>query len=182
NPEAFGGLALFAHDRVATVRLNIRQPLRLRRALETATIALVQRARDRQEILAGIAVFGKGKRRIVYLAVARVDRARQPFHLGARVVDDPFGKNVVSAEAHRLGQRVADRKGASLHDDERARRVRASELERDALPVARKHTELPALRDDGCERVLPNGRSQSEVDEATVGSNVAKLLAQARFT
>ena len=160
---------LLRDELVAPDLREVRQPLRFLGGDPALAVDLGNALRDRHEILAGIAVFGEGIRRVEELTIASIYRASERVELSAGIVDDPFNENVITGEPHRTGEGRASRHRAPLHDDEGSRRVRAPKLQRDPVAVVRRLavsiTFPQDLRHDG----VPDGRRDAKVDESRDG-------------
>ncbi len=166
DAEAARGTLLLRDDLVARERREVGQPLGFAGAAPALAVAIANSPRDRQEVVAGIALLGERIGGIEELAIARVDGASERVELPAGVVDDPFDEDVVTAKAHRVGECRTDRHRAALHHDERSGRVCAAELQRNAQPVARPFAESFAFAQNLCDCCVPDRRRQAQVDEA----------------
>ena len=132
DAEAFGGAPLLGDQLVAAESGKIRKPFRFRCIDPALAVTVFDALGDRNQILAGVAIFRKRIAGIEERAVAGIDRTPERVELAARIVDDPLDVDVVAAETHRVGQRRADGHRPPLHDDQRSGRIGTAELQRDA--------------------------------------------------
>ncbi len=158
HAESAGGALLLLDELVAAKGREIRQPLGLGRRDPAIAFAFDDAPRDGNQVLAGVAVGRQRIGRFEELAIARVDRTPERVELAARIVDDPFGEDLVAAKTHGVREGRADRHRAALHHDERAGRIRAAELERDARAVARRLAEALSVAKYLRDGRMPNRR------------------------
>ncbi len=122
----------------------------------------------------GIAVRWEGIGGIEKFAIARVNGSPKRIELSARIVDDPFDEDVVTAKAHRVCQRGSDRERASLHTTRGPVGFALPNSSETRKPLLRPPAEAISLAKNPGQIVVPNGRSKPQVDEPGYGTDVAE--------
>ena len=146
------------------------EPLALGRVEEARAELVRQRARDRDHVLAGVALRRHDHGPPEQLLVAQVDRAGQGLDLGPVVVDVVLARDGVAAPVEQPGHRVAGDGAPAVPDVHGAGGVGRDELDVDPLPLPHvapaEARPLPLhLRQPG----EPDLRAQLEVDESGAG-------------